>query len=217
MPQQQDKFNTVTESEKAAQGLTPLNKVIETNDAAKILAFDDEYFIRQAFEREPTEGCELLFKHYHRALCSHAVRFVYSKQIAEDLVSDVFCRFWKNKSYESVTSSYRQYLYRSVRNEAFSYLRAEFKGLESIDSASNTEGVASYQPDYITQFEEISKRLKELIEALPPQCRKAFLMSRFEGKKYQAIADELSLSIKTVEAHISLAMQRIKKGLQGYV
>ncbi|NJN34324.1 MAG: RNA polymerase sigma-70 factor [Saprospiraceae bacterium] len=216
MPQQ-DKFNNITEKEKAPHELTPLSKVEDTTDSAQVLALDDEYFIRRAFERAPTEGCELLFKHYHRGLCNHAVRFVYSKQIAEDLVSDVFCRFWKNKSYETVKSSYRHYLYRSVRNEAMSYLRAEFKDMESIENAANTEGVASYEPDYITQFEEISKRLKELVEALPPQCRKAFLMSRFEGKKYQVIATELSLSVKTVEAHISLALQRIKKGLQGYV
>ena len=90
------------------------------------LHLDDEIFIKQAFKSSPEEGCELLFRRYHRALCSHAVRYVYSKEVAEDIVSDVFCKFWKNQSYESVTSSYRFYLFRSVRNEAYSYLCSEF-------------------------------------------------------------------------------------------
>jgi RNA polymerase sigma-70 factor (ECF subfamily) len=55
---------------------------------------DDEIFIKRAFDQSPEEGCELLFRRYHRALCSHAVRYVYSREIAEDIVSDVFVKFW---------------------------------------------------------------------------------------------------------------------------
>ncbi len=50
--------------------------------------------------------------------------YVYSREVAEDIVSDVFCKFWKNASFESVNTSYRLYLFRSVRNEAYTYLRA---------------------------------------------------------------------------------------------
>lgn len=177
---------------------------------------DTEFFMRLAFEASPQKGCELLFRRYHQALCSHAVRYVYSKETAEDIVSDVFCKFWKTKAYENITSSYRYYLFRSVRNESYNYLRLEFKKLENIDTAMVQEDAFSQRPDQIMQFEEVLHKVEDLVEGLPPQCRKVFLLSRFEGKKYQDIAAELGLSPKTVEVHIGKALSSIRKGLKDH-
>lgn len=177
---------------------------------------DSELFIRRAFAESPQKGCELLFRRYHQTLCSHAVRFVYSKETAEDLVSDVFCKFWKTKAYENVTSSYRYYLFRSVRNEAYNYLRLEFQELDDIETAETRETASSQRPDQVLQFEEVFRRVEDLVEALPPQCRKVFLLSRFEGKKYADIAAELGISIKTVEVHMVKALSMVRKGLKDH-
>jgi RNA polymerase sigma-70 factor (family 1) len=182
----------------------------------KQAAHDTEFFTRLAFRESPRKGCELLFRRYHQALCSHAVRYVYSKETAEDLVSDVFCKFWKTKAYENITSSYRYYLFRCVRNEAYNYLRLEFQKLEDIDMALITEEASSQRPDQIIQFEEVLHKVEDLVAQLPPQCRKVFLLNRFEGKKYQDIAAELGLSIKTVEVHIVKALGIIRKGLKDH-
>ncbi|MEA5259076.1 RNA polymerase sigma-70 factor [Arcicella aquatica] len=175
---------------------------------------DSELFIRKAFEESPQKGCEMLFRRYHKILCSHAVRFVYSKELAEDLVSEVFCRFWKTKAYLTVTSSYRFYLFRCVRNEAYNHIRSEFKQLDELDSAIHFESALGQRPDSITQFEEVFHQVEELVESLSPQCRKVFLLNRFEGKKYQEVATELNISIKTVEVHIGKALAIIRKGLK---
>ncbi len=191
--------------------LLPLSNEESTDTA---VFHDAELLIRKAFEQNPQRGCELLFRRYHKVLCSHAVRFVYSKELAEDLVSEVFCRFWKTKAYLSVTTSYRMYLFRCVRNEAYNHIRSEFKGLEDITAAAYQESAQGQRPDNITQFEEIVQQVEDLVSALPPQCRKIFLMNRFEGKKYQEIADELQISPRTVEVHISKALALVRKGLQ---
>lgn len=178
---------------------------------------NDEALIRQAFKVSPEQGCELLFRVYHRALCSHAIRFVYSKELAEDIVSEVFCKFWRTQAYASVTSSFRFYLFRSVRNTAYTHLRSEFKPSIDLENIVGLESSQELRPDYITQYEETSQRLKALVEAMPPQCRKVFLKSRFEGKRYQEIADEMGLSIKTVEVHLVKALSLIRKGLKDYL
>ncbi|CAN5400207.1 RNA polymerase sigma-70 factor [soil metagenome] len=187
-------------------------EVVEENPVGN----DTELFIRRTFAESPKKGCELLFRRYHQALCSHAVRFVYSKETAEDLVSEVFCKFWKTKAYETVTSSYRYYLFRSVRNEAYNYLRLEFQQLDDIDTAAVREDAFSQRPDQILQFEEVFHQVEDLVESLPPQCRKVFLLNRFEGKKYQDIATELGISIKTVEVHIGKALGIVRKGLKDH-
>jgi RNA polymerase sigma-70 factor (family 1) len=179
-------------------------------------SLDTELFIRRTFEESPARGCELLFRRYHKVLCSHAVRFVYSKEIAEDLVSEVFCKFWKTRAYESVTTSYRFYLFRCVRNEAFNYLRTEFHKTEGIEAAESLESSRSQRPDHITQFEEVLARVEVLVESLPPQCRRVFLLYRFEGLKYKEIADELGISVKTVEVHMHKALMAMRQGLKDH-
>jgi len=187
---------------------------LETN----VVSFsDDELVIKRAFDQSADKGCELLFRRYHRALCSHAVRYVYSREIAEDIVSDVFAKFWTKKVFNSINSSYRYYLFRSVRNEAYSYLRTEFKGLIGLENTEQNGILDSLHPDNIIQYEELFNRVKEVVETLPPQCRKIFLMSRFESKKHQEIADELDISIKTVEAHLTKGLSILKKGLKEYL
>lgn len=177
---------------------------------------DSEWIIQKGFQESPRAGFELLFRRYHKVLCSHAVRFVYSKEVAEDIVSDVFCRFWKTRAYESVNSSYRYYLFRSVRNEAYNYLKLEFHRFENLeDTAYNISGLSA-QPDNVAQYEEVLRQVESLVESLPPQCRRVFLLSRFEGKKYQEIADELDISIKTVEVHIGKALELMRRGLKNH-
>ena len=198
----------------ASESVTP-DQDVDLN-RAQPAGNDTEFFTRLAFQECPRKGCELLFLRYHQALCSHAVRYVYSKETAEDIVSEVFCKFWKTKAYENITSSYRYYLFRSVRNEAYNHLRLEFQKLEDIDSALINEEAFSQRPDQIMQFEEVLHKVEDLVELLPPQCRKVFLMNRFEGKKYQDIARELGLSIKTVEVHMGKALGMVRKGLKNH-
>jgi RNA polymerase sigma-70 factor (ECF subfamily) len=56
--------------------------------------------------------------------------------------------------------------------------------------------------------------VEELVEAMPPQCKISFIMHRFEGKKYQEIADDLHISTRTVEVHIRRAVAILRRGLK---
>ncbi len=173
---------------------------------------DEELFVRKAFEQNPEEACGLLFKRYHPILCNHAVRLTYSRQVAEDLVAEVFYQFWKNKVYQHVTTSYRAYLFKSVRNRAYNYLKAELKNKVPAENYSLESTLR--QPDQYLFFTELSRRVETLVEALPPQSKKVFILHRFEGKKYQEIAEEMQLSVRTVEVHLRRAIAALRKGLE---
>ena len=108
-------------------------------------------------------------------------------------------------------------MFRSVRNEALNYLRWEFKETENIELAEYRESPRGQQPDHATKYEEVVKQVEELVNTLPHQCTKVFLMSRFAGKKYQEIADEMALSPKTVEAHLGKALSIMRNGLKNHL
>lgn len=177
---------------------------------------DSEYLIQQAFKADVEQGYELLFRRYHKVLCNQAVRFTHSRVAAEDIVADVFMGFWKNKVHEHITTSYRAYLYRAVRNRVYNHLHDEFRRDSLLGKAVDltaADQVADDDPQCILQFAELSQRLEAEIKQLPPQCQRVFVLSRFEGRKQREIADELQISLKAVEAHVHRALTQLKKVL----
>ncbi len=84
---------------------------------------DDEYLLRRTLEEDPGKGFELLFRRYYANLCNHAVKFVYSREIAEDIVSELFAALWQTRGYEGISVSYRTYLYKAVRYRSYNYLK----------------------------------------------------------------------------------------------
>jgi len=176
---------------------------------------DPELFIRRAFAQEPQLGCELLYRRYYANLCSYAVRLVLSKQVAEDLVSDVFLTFWKIRAHERITTCYGAYLYRAVRNRALNYLRYELARTRPLAQPDEEDFVQPETPEALLHFHDLTQRLDAEIAALPPQARRAFLLHRYEGKRYADIAAELSVSVKAVEHLVSRALSRLRAGLGG--
>lgn len=176
---------------------------------------DSELFIRQAFAGNPVVGLELLFRRYYPAMHSQATRIVFSRHIADDVVSDVFLNFWQKRRYEQVTTSFRAYLMASVRHEALLYLRREFTDeplpLDTVDKVASTQPPA----DQLLMYDELSHRIDAAIRTLPPQGQRVFLLSRFDAKTNAQIADQLGISIRTVEVHLYRATRLLKAIIAG--
>lgn len=175
------------------------------------LPADSEMLLKKAFESDTNKGIELMFRWYYRPLCSHVVRYVSSKEIAEDIVSDVFYKFHKDNVFSQVETSFRAYLFTAVRYSAYDYVRVEMKRSTSLEFAEYVTLLPEQQPDHITQFEDLHKDVENAINTLPLKRRKIYLMHRYEGKKYGEIAAELGLSLRTVESQMYGAMQDVRK------
>ncbi|WP_428667345.1 RNA polymerase sigma-70 factor [Runella sp.] len=193
----------------------PLFRIIDTGKSSvKQAALDPELMIRKAFETDADGGIALLFQQYYPMLCSHAVRYVSSKAIAEDIVSDIFYEFHSQHLYHTITTSFRAFLFTSVRHRAFDYVRSEMRRNTSLDSANQFLSPAASEPDSIIQYEELYHDVENAINNMPLKRRQIYVMHRFEGKKYQEIAVELNLSLRTIEAHLYQAIRQIRTSLK---
>lgn len=178
---------------------------------------DKELFIKQVFRTDPSKGCELLFKRYYGPLCSHAVKYVYSKAMAEDMVAEVFYKFWENKYYKQVSGSYRSYLFKAVRNTALNLVKKEFGRYGNQENDINDcseQAPAGQDIAQLMEAEELSKLIEKTIRELPPRCQHVFLLSRLESRKNMEIARHLNVSVKAVEAHISKALGILRSAIQ---
>lgn len=192
-----------------------VNRFTQKVDEGTSRIIDAEVLIKRYFEIDNEKGYELLFKRYYQPLCSHAVRFVYSKEVAEDLVMEVFSHFWQKQLHQAINTSYRAYLFTTVRHAAYAYLRTEFSREKPTDYPTNTDVVTTQNtPQQILQYNELSIKIEEIIRSTSPQSQKVFVMSRFEGKKNGIIAEELQLSIKTVEGHITKVLSLLRQSLR---
>jgi len=129
------------------------------------------------------------------------------------IVSDVFLNLWKNCESVQITTSYRAYLFKAVRNGCYNYVTRELNRRASADTLENWDAQAP-RPDQILHFDELQHKIESTIAQLPPQCKRVFMLNRFEAKKYAEIADELKISLKTVEMHISKALQQLRNALK---
>ncbi|MCF0060748.1 RNA polymerase sigma-70 factor [Dyadobacter chenwenxiniae] len=175
---------------------------------------DDERLLREAFAVSPKDGCSLLFRRYYVTLCNHAVRFVHSREIAEDIVSELFETFWQNRIFEQVESSYRAYLYKAVRHRTYNYIRWQLDPTDPLESMDFSPVAQTVSPDEAMQYTELYLKVESIIQDLPPQCRRAYIMKRVEGKKYDEIAKELQISPKAVEGLVSRALLKLRTGLK---
>ena len=162
---------------------------------------------RQAFER--------LFKHSYRPLTAYAFRFVRDLPTAENIVQDVFLKLWQNRRDMNITTSLDHYLFRAVRNHSLNFLdkarvRSAYLRLQ-VERDENNEDYKGYYPE-IGLLEIIEKA----ISALPEKRQEIFRLAREEGLKYREIADQLNISVKTVEAQMSLALKQLRESLKKY-
>ncbi len=195
---------------KVSERLAPF-EAIANNLNRTVRDLDSDVVIKATFAESVNAGIELLFRHYYRPLCSHAVRYVSSKEIAEDIVSDIFYKFHADQLYQKIETSFRAYLYTAVRNRSFDYVRTENSRNISIHAAELLPMQSDQEPDQLTQYEDLYHDVEKAVDSLPLKRRRIYVMHRFEGRKYQEIAEELNLSLRTVEAQMYLATSQVRK------
>lgn len=217
-----EKKLAMQESEHSFENKLPEGKMLPLGNGAAMVGGDavvvgNDAMLKQVVKEDPQKGFELIFRRYYQPLCSHAIRFVYSRQAAEDIVSEVFYQFWHKKLYEKVGGSYHSYLYVAVRNKAYNHARAAFgeQALKEEPDADDTVPEHA-NPETIFLYDELFSTIAETVNAFPPQCRRVFMLSRYEGKKNSEIASTLDIKIKTVEAHMMKALALLKKSVHDY-
>lgn len=160
------------------------------------------------FKRNDEQGLQLLFDRFYRPLCVYALKFIDDMQVAEDLVQDVFVRFWEEKKYRSVQGSLKNYLFVSIRNRSINYLTS--KKVVNTDYIETLKKEFTFHQFEEDELEEKKKKLNQEIAKLPPQSQKVLKMIVFERKKYKEVAEELDVSINTVKTHFSRALKHLR-------
>ncbi|QHW00200.1 RNA polymerase sigma-70 factor [Spirosoma endbachense] len=169
--------------------------------------------IRQGNERV----FEAVFRQHYAPLCRYARQFLPDADDAEEEVQAMFLTLWEKRDGLLITISLKSYLFRAVHNRCLNRIKHFAIRDEHRQHTLYTGETTAESPVQALLGDELSDRLQAAIGKLPEQCRLAFTLSRFEELKYQEIADQLGISVKTVENQIGKALRILRTELSDYL
>lgn len=152
-----------------------------------------------------------LFVRYYSRLCYYVYHLLMDKEDAEDVVQDLFLTLWNNRSKIEIEGNVSAYLYKMAKNLALNHIRtkANYRSL-----LENQGDALSYYEENHLESEEFRIILYDCINRLPGRCKEVLLLHRVKGLKQKEIADQLSISVKTIKNQIWSSLQRLKKCLE---
>ena len=172
----------------------------------------DENIIFERMQKGDSDAFEYFFKTYIDSLYAYALGFCQDVEFAEDVVQEVFVRFWTMREKLSYSDSIYGYLQRSVRNICINqqvHAKVEEKYRQEI--LSTEEEVFDWEN--LDELEELRRQLLEAIDRLPEKCREIFVLSCVEGLKYAEVCDKLGVSINTVKTQVRFAYKKLRDDL----
>lgn len=170
----------------------------------------DDILLLKLIQSKDERAFKYLFDSYFVPLCRYVHLYLDSTQEGEELVLDIFMYLWEHSSQINLTLSLKAYLFQAARNRCLNFLRDRKQTLP-LDFAGD---VSCGEATSSLEAEELNHLIQEAICTLPDKCRQVFLLSREKEYTNQEIADEMDISIKTVEAQITKALKRIRSFLK---
>ena len=166
------------------------------------------------FTIENVKNFETMYGEYCHDLVKFAYYYVSDKNLAEDIVQDVFLTVWNKRSIFKSQEHLQSFLYKVTKNSALMVLRK--KQVRQKHKDQQTEKYSKSPADIFFET-DLDKAYHNAIFELPEKCRVIFCMSRIDDMTYKEIASALGISIKTVETQMGRALVTLRKKLAVYL
>lgn len=177
----------------------------------------DEKYLIEHLKKQDKIVFDFIFNYYYSGLCVYAKKIVENIESAEDIVQEFFVNLWIKAPYLTIESSLKTYLFVSVKNASMDYKK--HKQVKEKFRLAMMHNMEEDENENFNKFVESELRdaIDKSLEKLPPKCKEIFVLSRFEGKSNQEIADDLGISKRTVELQISNALKVLRVELKNYL
>jgi RNA polymerase sigma-70 factor (family 1) len=147
---------------------------------------------------------------YYSRMHRFAKEYVLSNEDAENIVQDVFMLLWERRDVLNIQINLASYLFSLVKNKCLDYLRHQVI-VDEYKQDLSLKLAALEQLNYSLSSEaDVERIITDAINNLPDRCKQIFLKSRIQGKKYKEIAEELDISVNTVENQMAIALKKLR-------
>ena len=178
--------------------------------------------IVQQLKADKRKAFNMVYYEYYEMLLYVGSQYVADMEDVKEAVQDAFVKLWENRKGLKEDSNIRNFLYTIVKNNCLNILKKNeviLKSQERLEWKEMQYRYEAFEPLEFNnmEFEELKDIIEKAIDRLPEHCKRVFKLSRFEQLKYKEIAEELGISEKTVEGHMTKAIKLLKEDLKYYL
>lgn len=156
-----------------------------------------------------------IYKRYWKKLFTIAANKAGDVEEGREIVQNVFISLWNRRQELEIKGALSNYLAVSVKYRVINLLDKQNNHRKYLTHLNLTEMDNSTQQ--WLEFTELRERLAALVAELPEKCRLVFVLSREKGHSQKEIGEQLGISEKTVEGHLTKAIKSLRTGLSSYL
>lgn len=174
-----------------------------------------EQEVRRYLRQMKEEDSERAFHDFYNLCYDRLFRISYyyvkHEEWAQEIVLDVFMRLWEQRSKLPEINNIEDYCFILTKNASLNYLEKESRHTTQTSEQLPEPSDQSNSPEEVLISEELFARYVKVLDRLPERCREVFIRIREEKQSYAQVAEELEISIKTVDAQLQKATTRLKE------
>jgi len=179
----------------------PLNRNLTDDELSKLLRLGQESAFIEIYTR------------YWKKIYSAAKSRINDAYACEEIVQEIFCNLWRNREHFEIIKGFDNYFSVAVKNQVINFLIKKAKILRYEETAKKTHSEADYSTLQQISYSELQLHIQKALSVLPSRSAVIFNLKYVSGYSQKNIAQELSISEKTVEAHLARARKTIKESI----
>ena len=176
-----------------------------------------EQEVRRYLRQMKDESSEQAFRGFYDLTYDRLFRIAYyyvkREELAQEIVLDVFMRLWDQRKKLPEINNIEDYCFILTKNASLNYLEKEAKHMSQSSGQLSESTSHTDSPEETLISDELFARYVKALDRLPERCREVFIRIREEKQSYAQVADELGISVKTVDAQLQKALTRLREML----
>lgn len=173
---------------------------------------DDKLF--KLYQEGKNEAFDVIYARYWERLYNYAFHNLQSKDLAFETIHDIFVSLWARRHTLDLQTSLSGYLFASVRYQIIKHFKSSRQKEEYLKDYHAFRPVEDNDTENAINLRDLEKAIDESLLQLPPRCQEIFRLSRREHKSIKEIALQLSISPRTVENQLTLALKHLRASLK---
>ncbi len=173
----------------------------------------EEHKLLERLIRGDVAGYEALFHRYYPTFFTFIKGMTKESALAEDITQNIFMKVWINREKLDAEKSIRNYLFVLAKYEVYNYFRSKSRLVVPLDGSLELKASQPNETYETIALKDTIDIVEDIVNRMPPQRQNVFRMSRFKQIPNREIADELNLSVRTVEKHLELAIRELRTHL----
>ena len=174
---------------------------------------DERTLVLRLIDGDKEAFCEL-YAAYKSRLLYFAMRFLKSREYAEDIFQDTFAAIWQGRSFINPDASFSSYVHTIMRNRILNQLR-DLEKQEQLHAHILSQAVDyTYDTHQTIMLNDLRDLIRQAMQRLTPRQREIFQMSREQQLSHREIAEALGISVYTVQESISTSLRTLRAYLQ---